>query len=154
MAIASANTDIDINFSKNKFTNDVSIIRDANSIRQSVMNIVLTIPGEKPFNRTFGTRLEDSLFDNFNYADTLEIQVEIRKTIERFEPRVQVEDIVLSDTPFNEIEPFVRGHREDAAKSGISDTNQLYVYISYFLVSSAAGATVRDSITVGIKKVR
>ena len=75
MAIVSANTDIDIDLKKNKFTNDVAIMRDVNSIRQSIMNIILTIPGEKPFNRGFGTRIEDSLFDNFDYADSINTQM-------------------------------------------------------------------------------
>ena len=43
MAIVSANTDIDIDLKKNKFTNDVAIMRDVNSIRQSIMNIILTL---------------------------------------------------------------------------------------------------------------
>ena len=58
-------SDIDIDLNKNEFIGDISIKKDANSIRQSVMNIILTRKGEKPFNRNFGVGLHDYLFENF-----------------------------------------------------------------------------------------
>ena len=155
MAVASVNTDIDIHFSKNNFTNDVSLVRDTNSIRQSLINLILTIPGEKPFNRQFGTRINDSLFDNFNYVDSINTISEIEKTIKKFEPRVEVEKVIINNIPINDNTPTVLGHPEDAAKSFVSDTNQLYVYISYFLVKgSAVGSSTVDSINIALTKVR
>lgn len=155
MAIVSVNTDIDINLSKNKFTNDVSIMRDVNSIRQSIINIVMTIPGEKPFNVEFGTRIEDSLFENFHYIDSLNTQMNIRKAIEKFEPRVKVEDVILSDVPYDESSSIIPGKSESAAKSAVNDNNQLFVYISYFLVKGASnGRVAQDAILIGVKKVR
>ena len=155
MAIASVNTDIDIHFSKNNFTNDVSLVRDTNSIRQSLINLILTIPGEKPFERRFGTRINDSLFDNFNYVDSINTISEIEKTIKKFEPRVEVEKVIINDIPINDITPVVSGHPETAAKSFVSDTNQLYIYISYFLVKgSAVASSTVDSINIAVTKVR
>ena len=145
MAIVSANIDINIDLNKNKFTNDVAIMRDVHAIRQSIMNIVLTVPGEKPFNVDFGTRLQDSLFDNFNHHDSINTKVEIRKTIERFEPRVKIDEIYLGDVP------FYNGTEDNSTP--VSDTNQLYVYISYFLVGGTS-SVVEDVIQIGIKKVR
>tara|TARA_Y100000310_G_C20454622_1_gene702437 strand:+ start:241 stop:696 length:456 start_codon:yes stop_codon:yes gene_type:complete len=151
MAIVSANTDINIDLNKNKFTNDVGIVRDINSIRQSLINIILTIPGEKPFTRGFGTRIEDFLFDNFVYSDSINTQMEIRKTIEAYEPRVEVDKIYLSDVPF--YEGNVLGGMESNARA--SDSNQLYVYISYFLVKGTSNNNViRDDIQIGVKRVR
>ena len=154
MAIVSANTDINIDLNKNKFTNDVGIMRDVNSIRQSLINIILTIPGEKPFNRGFGTRIEDSLFDNFDYTDSISTQMEIRKTVEAYEPRVEIEEVYLSAVPFYEGIDINPNHPESAAKAIVSDANQLYVYISYFLVKGSSGRMVQDAIQIGIKKVR
>tara|TARA_Y100000034_G_scaffold69485_1_gene83913 strand:- start:2179 stop:2637 length:459 start_codon:yes stop_codon:yes gene_type:complete len=152
MAIVSANTDINIDLNRNKFTGDVSLMRDVNSVRQSIMNIVLTIKGEKPFNVDFGTRIEDSLFENFNYVDSINTQIEIRKAIERFEPRVKVEEVYLSDVPFDETSSVVPGHPQSAA---VSDNNQLYVYISYFLIKgTSSGRVAQDGIIIGVKKVR
>ena len=146
MASASANIDINIDLNKNKFTNDVAIMRDIYAIRQSIMNIVLTVPGEKPFNVDFGTRIEDSLFDNFNDIDSINTKVEIRKTIERFEPRVEIDEIYLGDAP------FYNGTEDNSTP--VSDSNQLYVYISYFLIKATSGRVVEDAIQIGIKKVR
>jgi len=154
MAIVSANTDINIDLNKNKFTNDVAIMRDVHSVRQSLINIILTIRGEKPFNVDFGTRIEDSLFDNFNYVDSINTQMEIRKSIERYEPRVEVEEIYLGDVPFYEGIDINPAHSESAAKAIVSDTHQLYVYISYFLVRGSSSRVVEDAIEIGIKKVR
>ena len=38
-----------------------------------------------------------------------------------------------NDVPINDIQPTVSGHPETAAKSFVSDTNQLYILIQYFL---------------------
>jgi len=154
MAVASVNTDIDINFSKNSFTNDVSLVRDVNSIRQSLINIILTIPGEKPFNRSFGTRINDSLFDNFSYIDSINTISQIEKTIKVYEPRVSVDQILINDRPMND-SVSITGISENAAKSFASDNNQLYIYISYWLVKgSAVASSVTDSINIAITKVR
>ena len=152
MAIVSANTDINIDLNKNKFTNDVGVVRDVNSVRQSLINIILTIPGEKPFNRGFGTRIEDSLFDNFVYSDSINTQMEIRKTVEAYEPRIEIEDVYISDVPF--YEGSVLGGMESNARAIVSDSNQLYVYISYFLVKGTSNVAVQDAIQIGVKKVR
>jgi phage baseplate assembly protein W len=152
MAIASTNTDINIDLNKNKFTNDVGVVRDVNSVRQSLINIILTIPGEKPFNRGFGTRIEDSLFDNFVYSDSINTQMEIRKTVEAYEPRIEIEDVYISDVPF--YEGSVLGGMESNARATVSDSNQLYVYISYFLVKGTSNVAVQDAIQIGVKKVR
>jgi phage baseplate assembly protein W len=153
MAIVSVNTDINIDLNKNKFTNDVGVVRDVNSVRQSLINIILTIPGEKPFNRGFGTRIEDFLFDNFDYSDSINTQMEIRKTVEAYEPRIEIENVYLSDVPF--YEGSVLGRMESNARATVSDSNQLYIYISYFLVKGTSnGVTVRDQIQIGVKRVR
>jgi len=62
-------TDIDINFNKNQFTNDVSVKLNDNAIRQSVMNIILTRQGERPFDPRFGVGLHQLLFENISPLD-------------------------------------------------------------------------------------
>ena len=154
MALSPINTDIDINFGKNKFTNDISLVKDVYSIRQSLINLVLTIPGEKPFNRNFGTSINDSLFENFSPVDSLRLEMELRDKIKLFETRVKVDKIVVNDFPINDDEPFVEGHPIDAAKEYASDINLLYVYISYIIRANNPGSVLRDSVTIGLTKVR
>ena len=152
MAIESINTDLNIHFSKNNFTNDVSLVKDLYSIRQSILNIIMTIPGEKPFRRNFGTRINDILFDNFNYADSIATIQEIKFNINRFEPRIQIEDVIIDDKPITDQTPYVQ---DNHPSNVVSDNNQLFLYISYFLLKqSVDGSTFRDSINVGLTKTR
>jgi phage baseplate assembly protein W len=155
MPPASVHTDVNIHFSKNKFTDDLSIMRDIYSIRQSVLNILLTIPGEKPFRRLFGTRINDSLFENFNYIDSIGTIEEIKFTIRKYEPRIQLEHVILNDSPIDVDNPLSDNNAVASAKAAISDDNQLFIYISYFLLKgSAIGASSQDSISIGLTKTR
>jgi phage baseplate assembly protein W len=155
MAPESIHTDLNIHFSKNEFTSDVSLVKDVYSIRQSLINIIMTIPGEKPFRRNFGTRINDSLFDNFNYVDSIPMIQQIKFTIGQFEPRIRVEDVIINDSPISEETPIVPGHPESASRAQVSDTNQLFLYISYFLLKrSVGGSALRDSISIGLTKTR
>jgi len=155
MALSTVNSDIDINFSKNKFTKDVSLVKDAYAIRQSLINLILTIPGEKPFNRNFGTRINDLLFENFSPMDNMRLEMELRDAIKLFERRVRVDDIIINDAPITGQSSTVPGHNISDAKAYASDNNMLYVYISYFLNAAGfQGKPIRDSINIGITKVR
>ena len=57
--------DLAINFAKNPFTDDVSVINNENAIKQAVRNLILTTPGEKPFQPLVGSRVNDLLFELF-----------------------------------------------------------------------------------------
>ena len=71
-------------------TNDLIALKNANAIARSVRNIVLTIPGEKPFDPYFGSNVRNILFENLdNLSANLLIQ-EIRLSIENYEPRVDL----------------------------------------------------------------
>ena len=40
---------------RNPFTDDVSTVKDDGAIKQAIKNLVLTSPGEKPFNPLVGS---------------------------------------------------------------------------------------------------
>lgn len=155
MAISSINTDFNIHFTKNNFTDDISVVRDVYSIRQSLINIILTIPGEKPFKRDFGTIINDSLFENFNYAASIGVIEEIKFTIRKYEPRIRLEDVILDSVPISEESSIVAGHTESSSRAIVSDNNQLFLYISYFLLKGlGSDNSFRDSISIGLTKAR
>ena len=58
--------DISMTFQSNPLTRDLIVLKNENAIARSVKNIVFTIPGEKPFNPDFGSRITDSLFENID----------------------------------------------------------------------------------------
>lgn len=81
--------DVDLTFAK-KANGDIFKKVDAASVKQSVKNILLTNPGEKPFNPSFGAGLTRFLFENDDGLDELEIQDAIVEAVSNFEPRARV----------------------------------------------------------------
>ena len=84
--------DIAITFSKNRFTDDVSQVKNANSIKQSIRNLVLTRKGEKLFNGEIGCGVLNLLFEPLDPFIIDTIKREIINTINQFETRVQLID--------------------------------------------------------------
>ena len=56
-------------------------------------NIVFTLPGEKFFNESFGSRITESLFENIDEITATVIVDEIRESVTNYEPRVEVVDV-------------------------------------------------------------
>ena len=86
--------DISMTFQSNPLNEDLIALKNANAIARSVRNIVMTVPGEKFFNPTFGSRISESLFENIDDITATIIIDEIRESIENNEPRVQLMDVL------------------------------------------------------------
>lgn len=82
--------DISLSFLKNPFTKDISPVTNAEAIKQSVKNIVLTAPGEKLFQPKFGSKVYTLLFEPLDPFIIDTIQSEILNTINNYEKRVTV----------------------------------------------------------------
>ena len=88
--------DINLSFKRHPVTNDVVVIRDEDAIKRSVRNIIFTILGEKPFDPTFGSVMNDSLFELSTSLNDIRISDEITSSLNRFEPRIS--NIVVTTT--------------------------------------------------------
>ena len=88
--------DISGSFQSHPLTNDLIATKNASAIARSVRNIVLTSPGEKFFDPDFGSRISDSLFENMDDIAALTIKDEIDNSIRQYEPRVILDDVVVS----------------------------------------------------------
>ena len=91
--------DISMTFQSNPLNDDLIALKNENAIARSIRNIVFTLPGEKFFNSYFGSRITESLFDNIDEITATIIVDEIRESIETYEDRVQLID-VLADPNF------------------------------------------------------
>ena len=80
--------DFSVNFARNPFTDDLSVVNNDNSIKQAVKNIILTSPGEKPFQPLIGSSVNRLLFEPLDAFTADTIAEEIRTTINQYEPRV------------------------------------------------------------------
>ena len=85
--------DISMTFQANPLNEDLIALKNANAIARSVRNIVMTVPGEKFFNPTFGSRISESLFENIDDITATVIIDEIRESIDNYEPRVDLLDV-------------------------------------------------------------
>lgn len=86
--------DISITFGKHPNTADVLVVKNENAIKQSLMNLVSTIRGERPFNSDLGSTIYDLLFENMNFGIASAISEELQMLIMRYEPRIIVRDVV------------------------------------------------------------
>ena len=82
--------DISMSFGSNPLTRDLIAIKNASAISRSVRNIIMTLPGEKPFEPNFGSKVSKILFENIDMISAGIIVDEIRTSIENFEPRVEL----------------------------------------------------------------
>ena len=82
--------DLDFSFKQNPNTNDVGIKKDNLSISQSVLNILRTNHGERPFNYGFGANLRQYLFENMTNITAANMATSINVALRNFEPRIEV----------------------------------------------------------------
>lgn len=86
-------TDLSISMSKNPFTGDASTVKNDNAIKQAIKNLVLTTPGEKPFQPLIGSKVNSLLFEPLDAFTADAIREEIINTINQHEPRVELTSI-------------------------------------------------------------
>ena len=82
--------DISMTFQANPLNFDLIGLKNENAIARSVRNIVFTLPGEKFFDENFGSNISASLFENLDDISGSNIVDEIKQSIKRYEPRVDL----------------------------------------------------------------
>tara|TARA_B100000945_G_C19945618_1_gene396059 strand:- start:30 stop:431 length:402 start_codon:yes stop_codon:yes gene_type:complete len=80
--------DISLSFSPHPVTKDLPVLVNERAVIRSARNLVETIPTERFFNSILGTDIRDTLFSNYDRADVMMIEDQIRETLGNFEPRV------------------------------------------------------------------
>lgn len=90
--------DLDLDATLHPVTRDLITRKDIPSVLQSVRNLILTIPGERPMQPQLGTRLNDLLFENWTPDVKSLAHAEINYVLKRYEPRVKLIDVQLDDS--------------------------------------------------------
>ena len=106
-------SDISASFQINPLNRDLIQLKNANAIARSIRNLIMTVPGERPFNPVLGSQVTSLLFENLDKLTALTIKSEIVNTIENFEPRVRLNEVNVKSQP---------------------DQNQFDVKIQYYIV--------------------
>ena len=80
------------------YDNDFLAIKTGNSaLSESIKRILMTSPGERVNHPLFGCMLKESIF-NFSSYLTEDIVINITKAINKWEPRVKVLQVSVSQT--------------------------------------------------------
>ena len=91
--------DLDLNFTRNPVTNDVTKIEDVDAVKRSVKNLVQTNFYERPFHPELGCGIRELLFENYTPITGIFLKRKIEEVITNFEPRVMLNQITLDDDP-------------------------------------------------------
>ena len=91
--------DLDLNFTRNPVTNDITKIEDVDAVKRSVKNLVQTNFYERPFRPELGCGIRELLFENYNPITGIFLKRKIEEVITNFEPRVMLNQITLDDDP-------------------------------------------------------
>lgn len=89
--------DLNLYFTRNPVTSDVSTVTDVQDIKRAVRHIVLLNPGEKPFHPEIGTGVRGALFENFTPPILQALRDRISAVVTRYEPRVTVREVSFGD---------------------------------------------------------
>jgi len=88
--------DINLSFKRHPITNDLVVIKNEDAIKRSVHNCILTILGEKPFQKGFGTIINDSLFELDTGLNYISIQQQITSCLKTYEPRIKITEVLVN----------------------------------------------------------
>ena len=92
--ISRAFKDISLSFTKHPVTNDVTVLKNEDAIKKSVINLCRTRINERFFNDLLGTSIEDSLFET-NLDDIASfLEREITVLLKNFERRIRLTNVI------------------------------------------------------------
>ena len=93
--ISRAFKDISLSFTKHPVTNDVTVLKNEDAIKKSVVNLCRTRISERFFNDLLGTSIEDSLFET-NLDDIASfLEREITVLLKNYEPRITLTNVII-----------------------------------------------------------
>ena len=91
--------DLNLNFSINPVTSDVTTVTDVNAVKRSVRNLLLTNHYDRPFHPEIGSNVTALLFENFGPITGNQLARQIEEMIANFEPRARVESVECFPLP-------------------------------------------------------
>lgn len=84
-----------MSFEVNPLNNDLIVIKNETAIARSVRNLVSTIIGEAAYSNK-GCNVYNLLFEPMNSITESLLESEVSETINRFEPRVNLQSVVAT----------------------------------------------------------
>ena len=88
--------DLSVTFKKHPVTDDLVTVKDKAAIVQAITVLLLTRKGERLFQPDLGCGVQNLLFEPMDYATAGLIKGEIIQTLENFEPRIAIDNVICS----------------------------------------------------------
>ena len=101
-------TDIDIMFTAHPVSNDVTTKKDADAVKRSVRNILLTNNYERPFKPNFGANLRGQLFELQGIGSTRKVVSDIKEALYALEPRIRNVQVAIGENNRNNVDVMVK----------------------------------------------
>ena len=100
--------DISATFQTNPLNSDLIALKNENAISRSIRNLILTQPGDKPFQPDLGSEVYESLFETLDQITASSVQQQIENTIIKYEPRVDLRNVtVTANIPNNAFDVII-----------------------------------------------
>jgi hypothetical protein len=77
-------------------TGGIALVSREREIEEAIRLVLGTSPGERPMRPEFGCRIHEFVFGSADGATANLIGAEVRRSLARWEPRIDVEDVVVS----------------------------------------------------------
>ncbi|MEV0908248.1 GPW/gp25 family protein [Streptomyces hokutonensis] len=74
----------------------IALVRREREIEESIRLVLATAPGERPMRPEFGCAVHDLVFAPVNEATAGRIGYEVRTSLERWEPRIDVAEVSVT----------------------------------------------------------
>ena len=87
--------DVSMSFKVSPLTYDLIANKNETAIARSIRNLILTTPGERPFNPELGSQVSQLLFEPIDDITTQALKEQIENTVNNFEPRVRLRQVVV-----------------------------------------------------------
>ena len=102
--ISRAFKDISLSFKKHPVTNDVTVLRNEDAIKKSVINLTRTRINDRFFNDLLGTSIVDNLFENMGSGLETALEEEISTLLKNYEPRIELNSVyVIANQDSNDL---------------------------------------------------
>jgi len=85
--------DLDLNFTANPATGDISKVVDVNAVKQALISLVSTNFNERLFRPRLGTGIRGLLFENVSPQVAVALQKIVEQVITNYEPRVGLDRV-------------------------------------------------------------
>ena len=82
-------------------SNDILLSTNELAIQNSIKNLLMTNRYERPFQPDIGSDVRKMLFENFSMITEARIRNAIIETIENYEPRCNIIDVIVVGDPDN-----------------------------------------------------